>query len=52
MHLVYGTNDEYLNEVRMQEERNRAFELFGNNVTVIPFEGKHEVNVDLITRLV
>jgi len=50
--LIYGKNDEYLNEDRMQEEINRAIELFGNQVTVYPFEGKHEVNVDLITALI
>jgi predicted esterase len=52
VHLIYGTNDEYLNEDRIREERNRAFELFGNTVNIIPFEGKHEVNVDFINRLV
>lgn len=50
--LIYGNNDEYLNEDRMLEEKNRAFELFGDAVTIIPFEGKHEVNVDLITHLI
>jgi len=52
VYLVYGTKDEYLNEDRMQEERNKAFELFGNSVSVIPFEGKHEVNVDFINNLI
>jgi predicted esterase len=52
VHLIYGTNDEYLNEDRIREERNRAFELFGNTVNIIPFEGKHEVNVEFINRLV
>ncbi|HEX9825890.1 MAG TPA: esterase [Flavobacteriaceae bacterium] len=52
VHLIYGKNDEYLNEDRMLEEKNRAFELFGDAVTIIPFEGKHEVNVDLITNLI
>jgi predicted esterase len=50
--LIYGKNDEYLNEDRMLEEKNRAFELFGDAVTIFPFEGKHEVNVDLITNLI
>ena len=50
--LIYGKNDEYLNEERMQEEISRVIELFGNQVTVYPFEGKHEVNVDLITALI
>jgi len=50
--LTYGLNDEYLNEDRMNEEKNRAIELFGNQVTIKPFEGKHEVNVDLIKNLI
>ena len=50
--LTYGLNDEYLNEDRMTEEKNRAIELFGNQVSIVPFEGKHEVNVDLIKNLI
>ena len=50
--LTYGLNDEYLSEERMAEEKNRAIELFGNQVTILPFEGKHEVNVDLIMNLI
>ena len=50
--LIYGLNDEYLSEERITEEKNRAFELFGNQVTIIPFDGKHEVNVDLIMNLI
>ncbi|MGM5471135.1 alpha/beta hydrolase [Flavobacteriaceae bacterium LMO-SS05] len=50
--LVYGTDDEYLNEDRILEEKNRAFELFGDAVSIIPFEGKHEVHVEFINSLV
>jgi predicted esterase len=50
--LTYGLNDEYLNEDRMNEEKHRALELFGNQVTILPFEGKHEVNIDLIKNLI
>jgi len=50
--FVYGTDDEYLNEDRILEEKSRAFELFGEAVTIFPFEGKHEVNIDLITALI
>ncbi|MFC4722033.1 alpha/beta hydrolase [Geojedonia litorea] len=50
-HLVYGTKDEYLNEERMMEEKNRALELFGNQLQIHPFEGKHVVNVNFITSL-
>lgn len=50
--LVYGTEDEYLNETRIANETKRAQELFGNEVNIIPFEGKHVVNVDIINGLV
>ena len=50
--LIYGTNDEYLSEERMQTEKERAFELFGDTVDIIPFDGKHIVNVELINTLV
>ncbi|WP_411766895.1 alpha/beta hydrolase [Winogradskyella sp. A3E31] len=50
--LIYGTQDEYITADRAAEESERAQELFGNNVKIIPFEGKHVVNVDFITNLV
>ena len=50
--LIYGTQDEYLNDERMQQETNRVHELFGNEVTIVPFEGKHMVNVELIHSLI
>ncbi|BAO77609.1 alpha/beta hydrolase [Winogradskyella sp. PG-2] len=50
--LIYGTADEYLDEARIKLESKRAKELFGNRVTILPFEGKHVVNVDYINRLV
>jgi predicted esterase len=50
--LTYGTQDEYMNEARMQYELQRVQELFGNAVTIIPFKGAHMVNVELINALV
>ena len=50
--LIYGTEDEYLDEARIKEETKRAHELFGNNISILPFEGKHVVNVDYINDLV
>jgi len=50
--MIYGTQDEYLNEERMQNETNRVKELFGNDIAIIPFDGKHIVNVELINDLV
>ncbi|WP_425075349.1 alpha/beta hydrolase [Psychroserpens sp. S379A] len=50
--LIYGTQDEFLNEERITYETERAQSLFGNNLTILPFEGKHVVNVELINSLV
>lgn len=50
--MMYGTEDEHLNEKRMVHEIKRAKELFGNNLNIISFEGKHEVNIKLIKILV
>ncbi|MDD7886174.1 alpha/beta hydrolase [Flavivirga sp. 57AJ16] len=50
--LVYGTNDAYLNKERIEVETERAIELFGNDINIIPFDGIHEVNVKLINGFV
>ena len=49
--MIYGKADEYLNEERITYETNRVNDLFEDKVTIIPFEGKHEVNVDLLKHL-
>ncbi|NMH85896.1 alpha/beta hydrolase [Flavivirga algicola] len=50
--LIYGKNDAYLNKERMAIETKRAYELFGNGINIIPFDGIHEVNVALVKNLV
>lgn len=50
--LIYGTDDEYLDIARIEEESARAINLFGDRVKVFPFEGKHVVNVEYINDLV
>ncbi|WP_460219098.1 alpha/beta hydrolase [Psychroserpens sp. MEBiC05023] len=50
--LIYGTQDEYLNDERMELERTKAEALFSNQLSIIPFDGIHEVNVDLIHKIV
>lgn len=50
--MIYGTDDEYLNDERIQYEKKRIYELFGNNVNIMPFNGKHIVNVNLISHLI
>jgi predicted esterase len=50
--LLYGTEDEYLNNERLKYEKQRFKELFGDNANIIPFEGKHEVKRELLSNLV
>ncbi|NNC49226.1 MAG: esterase [Flaviramulus sp.] len=50
--LICGIHDEYLKEDRLALETQKAQELFKDKLQVIMFEGKHEVNVDLINNLV
>ncbi|MEZ4792277.1 MAG: esterase [Gelidibacter sp.] len=51
--MIYGTKDEYLDEDRILNEKNRAFELFGKfDLHILPFEGTHEVKKELILDLI
>ena len=50
--LIYGEEDEYLDEDRMISESNKAIELFGNRLSIIPFKGTHVVNKSLINNLI
>ncbi|WP_299521623.1 esterase [Winogradskyella sp.] len=50
--LIYGTEDEYLDENRIAHETERVKDLFGQRVTILHFEGKHIVNVEYINHLV
>jgi hypothetical protein len=50
--LIYGTEDEYLNSGRIEEETKKAEALFGKRIDIMPFKGKHVVNVELINTLV
>ncbi|WP_179019370.1 alpha/beta hydrolase [Winogradskyella forsetii] len=50
--MIYGTEDEYLDDNRIQLESEKAELLFGKRLIVMPFEGKHVVNVDFINDLV
>ncbi|WP_111682887.1 alpha/beta hydrolase [Winogradskyella tangerina] len=50
--LIYGTEDEFLDASRIEDETKRAKDLFGTRLTILPFKGKHIVNVDYINQLV
>jgi len=48
----YGTEDPYITQSRVLEEKARGIELFGEDLTVAAFKGAHEVYVPFIERLV
>jgi predicted esterase len=50
--LIYGKNDKYINDETMRSETQKADYLFGDRATIIPFDGGHEINVELICGLV
>jgi predicted esterase len=50
--LVYGTEDEYLDNERISYETKRARELFGERLEIMPFKGSHAVNIDILKQLV
>ena len=50
--LFYGKQDEYLDKSRIEIEKKKATELFGKHLEVLPFDGKHVVNVDYINDLI
>lgn len=50
MSLIYGTKDDFLNDNIVDKEKEHATALFGNELEIIPFEGGHEVNEELITK--
>ena len=50
--LVFGDDDEFITEERMKQEKYKIETLFGNNVNIITFEGKHEVKIEIINSFV
>lgn len=50
--LIYGTEDQFMDSERMAYEAHRALDLFDNDVEIVPFEGNHMVNVELVNNLV
>ena len=52
MSLICGTHDEYLIEDRLTSETQKAHDLFKDQLHVLMFDGKHEMNIALINNLV
>ncbi len=50
--MFYGTEDEYLNEERLNYEKQRFTELFGDSTNIIAFDGKHELKKECLATLI
>lgn len=48
---IYGNKDQYITEARKTEEYLKASQLFGENLEIEVFDGKHEVNKDFIIKI-
>ncbi len=48
---LYGDNDEYITEARKTELKLKGSQLFGENLKIEVFKGKHEVNKDFLARI-
>ncbi|MEX0997321.1 MAG: esterase [Flavobacteriaceae bacterium] len=51
VYLIYGTQDEYLTKERIKTEKELAHTLFGSRLKILTFEGKHQVNKELINKI-
>jgi predicted esterase len=51
VYVIYGAKDEYLTEERMYSELTMAQNLFGERLQVIPFDGNHSVNKEIIFKI-
>jgi predicted esterase len=49
--MVYGDKDEYLNAVRVKQEKEKANSLFGRQIEFRTFRGGHEINNELLKEL-
>ncbi|QSS97432.1 alpha/beta hydrolase [Psychroflexus sp. ALD_RP9] len=51
VHLIYGNQDEYITGEKLKAQLKLAEKLFGNQLNVNEFDGKHEVNQNLLKSL-
>ncbi|HET8837583.1 MAG TPA: esterase [Flavobacteriaceae bacterium] len=49
--LVYGKDDGYLTPEMEKSQSEFAKKLFGEKLSIVPFEGKHEVNREVIRKI-
>lgn len=48
VHLIYGDQDEYITGEKLKSQLEMAEELFGSQLKIHKFEGKHEVNRSIL----
>lgn len=51
VHLIYGNQDEYINDEKLKLQLKFAKALFPNQLKVYEFDGKHEVNSTLLKNI-
>lgn len=49
--FIYGTEDPFVNREFLESEEKRIRELFPKNLKFMPFDGGHEVNKEVISKL-
>ncbi len=50
--FIYGTHDEYLASSYLVDVTKQFYDLFGNDATIVSFEGKHEMPKKLISSII
>lgn len=51
IHYHYGNNDEFITPERILEQKEKAYSLFSNKLSISVFDGKHEVDVSFIKKV-
>ncbi len=51
VHLIYGNEDEYINDEKLTHQLNFAKTLFPNQLQIHEFDGKHEVNSAILKQI-
>ena len=49
--FIYGTKDEYISDKIITEEKEYCNNIFGNKIEYISFEGTHQLNKNVINKL-
>ena len=50
--MIYGTEDELLTDEMLSTEKKQFYKLFGEDAKIIPFNGKHEVDKQVLKNII